>query len=110
MIEICKENVKMYREICENVMNFPQAYSRILKSAVDKAVIKTDRFAVVKSDDFKTLFHEFSSSIGANTLKDFKALLKQNACLFVNSGDYGYRTADLRGYALIIKEEGDKNE
>lgn len=110
MIEICKENVKMYREICENVMDFPQAYSRILKSAVDKAVTKTDRFAVVKSDDFKTLFHDFSSSIGASTLKDFKALLKQNDCLFVNSGDYGYRTADLRGYALIIKEEGVKND
>lgn len=104
MIELCKENVKMYREIYDSVIDFSKVYNEMIKHIIDRANTKNNSFAVISSDDFKLLYQQFAASVGSKTIKDFKTTLKQNACLFVNSGDYGYRTANFRGYAFRIKD------
>ncbi len=71
----------MYRDVYDTVCTFPDVYRNMMKSVLDNAIIKNNDFAVIRTENFKTLFLAFSASMGAKTIKEFKTLLKQNGCL-----------------------------
>ena len=97
LVNVCIDNLKSYRDSNDTNTKFGIAYDILIERAKTEGEYK-DGYYIISTEVFKNIYK--SNCKDFCMIREWKLWLKEHNCLYVNDGDFRYRTSSFRGYAI----------